>query len=167
MRAIPVDAPLELHLAGSGPLEQEVRAAAAADPRIRYHGFISGAAKATLVDSAHVLLYPSLWYENGPYALMEAAAAGLAVLGSNIGAIPEFVEDGVNGYLFHCGDDAALALHMMSLLHDPKLLASLQRGARAKAAQYSDRIMTDAYLMEYAQLMHRVTASSKDALVGP
>jgi glycosyltransferase involved in cell wall biosynthesis len=148
-------------------MEQAVRAAEAADPRIRYHGFISGMAKSALIASAHILLYPSLWYENGPYSLMEAAAAGLAVLGSNIGAIPEFVEDGVNGYLFPCGDDAALAHRMMALLHDTTLLASLQRGARARAAQYSEQIMIDAYLREYARLMQRTTASTMDALVGP
>jgi glycosyltransferase involved in cell wall biosynthesis len=164
MRAIPADATLELHVAGCGVLEQDVRAAAAADPRIRYHGFVSGAAKASLIASAQVLLYPSLWYENGPYALMEAAAAGLAVLGSDIGAIPEFVEDGVNGQLFPCGDAAALAQRMMALMHAPARLAALRRGARARAAAYGEGRMVDAYIGEYRRLMHQAGALRTELL---
>ena len=40
---------------------------------------------------------PSVWYENGPMAALESLAAGLPVVGSAIGGIPEMIEDGVTG----------------------------------------------------------------------
>jgi glycosyltransferase involved in cell wall biosynthesis len=64
------------------------------------------------------LVVPSLWPETGPMVLMEAFSAGIPVLASRIGAMPERVSDGRNGLLFAPGDPPALARAIRRLVDD-------------------------------------------------
>ena len=93
-----------------------MRQAAANDPRIRFVGYVSGDAKTALLASADYLVIPSLWYENAPVAVIEAAAYGLGVVASRIGGLPELVREGGTGVLFPPGDANALAAAMRGLL---------------------------------------------------
>src|SRR6185312_11699688 len=70
----PATLDFELVIAGRGPLEAEVREAAAHDPRIRFAGYVTGEEKSAQLAAADHLLVPSLWYENAPLAVIEAAA---------------------------------------------------------------------------------------------
>ena len=97
MARLPRELDVELVVAGRGPLELVVQQAAAANPRITFHGFVSGDAKHALLSDADYLLIPSLWYENAPVAVIEAAAYGLGVIGSRIGGIPELIQEGRTG----------------------------------------------------------------------
>ena len=80
-------------------------------------GYVTGEAKQALLKQADYLLVPSLWYENAPVAVIEAAAHGVAVIASRIGGLPEFVREGRTGLLFEPGDAAGLAAIMHGLLH--------------------------------------------------
>ena len=51
-----------------------------------------------------VLVVPSIWQENSPFVIREAFAAGVPVVASRIGGIPETVQDGENGLLFEPGE---------------------------------------------------------------
>ena len=51
-----------------------------------------------------MLVVPSIWPENSPLVIHEAFLAGVPVVASRIGGIPELVQDGVNGLLFEPGD---------------------------------------------------------------
>src|SRR5580700_6829083 len=88
MAMLPASLDFELVIAGRGPLETEMREAAAKDARLRFIGYVTGDEKETLLASSHYLLIPSLWYENAPVAVIEAAGYGLAVIGSRIGGLP-------------------------------------------------------------------------------
>ena len=57
---------------------------------------------------ARFSVLPSVWYENGPMAALESLAAGLPLVGSAIGGIPEMIEDGVTGVVVPPGDPSAL-----------------------------------------------------------
>jgi len=52
---------------------------------------------------------PSLWYENQPLTILEAFAAGVPVIASDLGALPELVEDGRTGWRVKAGDVDAWA----------------------------------------------------------
>jgi glycosyltransferase involved in cell wall biosynthesis len=146
---------VELHIAGAGPLQSRVEAAAAADPRIIFHGFITGDRKAKIIEDADALVFPSIWVENGPYALMEAAQAGLALVGSAIGAIPEFIEDGVDGLLLPPGQPEAWAAALAGLALDPDRLGTMGRAAMRRAAAYDEARMIDAYIALYESHLYR------------
>lgn len=70
-----------------------------------------------------VLVVSSLWYENSPLVIQEARAAGVPVIASDLGALAEKVQDGVDGRLFPPGDSAALADRLLEIAHAPELLA--------------------------------------------
>lgn len=145
---LPPELGVEVVIAGKGPLEDRVRAAAAADQRINYLGYVEGRAKTeALARSGHLLL-PSLWYENAPVAIIEAAAYGLGVVASDIGGIPEFVEENRTGLLVPPGDAAALAAVMTRVALDPHTLPNLDSASRA----LSHRFVVDRMIADYEDL---------------
>jgi glycosyltransferase involved in cell wall biosynthesis len=143
----------ELIIAGRGPLEAEVRSAAAQDRRIRFAGYVTGETKSALLASANYLLIPSLWLENAPVAVIEAAAYGLAVIASRIGGLPELVREGETGLLFEPGDADGLATIMRGLLDGEMGLPNLAAASRALATRHSVATMVDAYLDRYGALL--------------
>lgn len=102
--------------AGSGTLESEVRRAAAINSeRIIFHGTLSRdelQKKFTEVDG---LVVPSLCYENAPQIIVEALVAGLPIIASRIGGIPELVRNGKNGFLFTPGDSSSFYVSLQKL----------------------------------------------------
>jgi glycosyltransferase involved in cell wall biosynthesis len=152
MRRLPHDLRFELTIAGRGPLEQAVRDAAEADPHIRFAGFVQGAEKHALLSNASHLLIPSLWYENAPVAVVEAAAYGIGVIGSRIGGIPELVSEGSTGFLFEPGDAAALAGIVHRLATGEIALRGLTEAAQAVAERHAIGPMVEAYLRHYQSL---------------
>ena len=73
--------------AGSGPMEAEFKGI----DNIENRGFMSGEALHTLIRQAKFSIYPSEWYENCPFAVMESISYGTPVVGANIGGIPELL----------------------------------------------------------------------------
>ncbi|MFN7981082.1 MAG: glycosyltransferase [Vicinamibacterales bacterium] len=75
-----------------------------------------------------VLVVPSLCLEGALLVIHEAFAAGVPVVGSNLGGIPDLVQHDVNGLLFTPGDAQSLAHELRRLLADPDLLPRLSAG---------------------------------------
>ncbi|MBR0411949.1 MAG: glycosyltransferase family 4 protein [Eubacterium sp.] len=88
--------------AGSGDLEDKLNAA----PNIKNVGFKSGEELEDLIRKASCSVYPSTWYENCPFSVMESISLGTPVVGADIGGIPELIENGRTGVLFKSGDSA-------------------------------------------------------------
>ena len=99
-----------------------------ARPHVRVAGPLPHDRVPDALASIDVLVVPSIWPENSPLVIQEAFLAGVPVLASRIGGIPEFVEDGRNGLLFAPGDAADLARAIGRLLREPALLAKLRDG---------------------------------------
>lgn len=127
-------------ICGDGPLAAEVRTAAADLPHLRALGQLSPDDLRARVQAAAVVAVPSLWWENLPYAVIEAQSAGKAVIASRVGGIPELIDDGVDGILVPPGDSVALAGAIAALLADPDRARELgQAGAR----RVRDRMSVD------------------------
>jgi glycosyltransferase involved in cell wall biosynthesis len=76
---------------------------------------------APLLRMAHALALCSVYREGLSVALLEGAAAGIPLIGSNLGGIPEVIEHGVNGFIFPPGDCSALARAVERLIEEPAL----------------------------------------------
>ena len=76
--------------AGTGPLENEINGIS----NIQNVGFQTGTALETLIREARFSIYPSEWYENCPFSVMESQMYGTPVLGADIGGIPELIQVG-------------------------------------------------------------------------
>ena len=76
--------------------------------RVRLIGHLSQAVLAVRMSKAMVLVLPSA-SEGLGRVIIEAMATATPVIGSDVGGIPEFIEDGVNGFLIAPGDEQALA----------------------------------------------------------
>ena len=103
--------------AGTGPLEGEI----AGVPNIQNVGFQRGQTLETLIRQARFSVYPSQWYENCPFSVMESQLYGTPVLGADIGGIPELIEVGKTGELFESGNAAQLEEKIRTLWEDREL----------------------------------------------
>jgi len=71
---------------------------------IEFCGFKSGNDLRNLILRAKAVIIPSIWPENMPLSLLESLSLGKIVIASNIGGIPEIIQDGFNGFLFEAGN---------------------------------------------------------------
>ena len=95
---------------------------------VRVHGAIAHEQVPEALASIDVLVVPSIWPENAPLVIQEAFLAGIPVVASRIGGIPEMVTDGKNGLLFRAGDVDDLSRTFVRLLHEPGLMDRLRSG---------------------------------------
>jgi glycosyltransferase involved in cell wall biosynthesis len=119
------DAPLS-------PYEQELRRLArAARSPVRFEPFVDRAELPELLRAADILVIPSRWPDPCPLTVGEGLAAGLPIIASRIGGIPEIVAPSTR--LVTADDPAALAAELDSLAGDRPLRDTLARDARAWA----------------------------------
>jgi glycosyltransferase involved in cell wall biosynthesis len=101
---------------------------ALADRRIRFRPAIPHEQVLRTLRDYDLLAVPSQVAETGPLVVLEAFAAGIPVLASNVGGISERVVDGQNGLLVPRSDAGAWARALQRLVEDPDLLGRLSRG---------------------------------------
>ncbi len=115
---------------------RELEALAAAPElagRVVMPGFREDVAR--VLASLDIVVCPSLEPDPFPRAMLEAMAAGRAVVASDGGGIPEAIEDGVSGLLFPPGDAEALARALLTLFDDPGLVRRLGQAARRRVVE--------------------------------
>lgn len=112
--------------AGTGPLENEIQNI----PNIKNVGFQKGEALEKLIREAQFSIYPSEWYENCPFSVMESQMYGTPVLGANIGGIPELIQEGKTGELFTSGDKDQLKEKIYQLWNDSDRLKAYSENCK-------------------------------------
>lgn len=111
-------------------------------PQVELLGWIKGQAKDRQLASANIYALPS-YHEGLPMSVLEAMAAGMPIVSTFVGGIPEAVTDGIEGFLVNPGDVDALADRLRRLLEDPALAQRMGAAARRKveATFSSDAIL--------------------------
>ncbi len=142
-----LDAELEVTLHGNveEPMFAEyidrIRERAREDGRITFAGSYDAEQTSEVFADMDVLVVPSTWYENTPFVVLEAFAAGVPVIASDLGGLSEIVEDGGNGLLFEAGNPRALAAAIRRLVDEPDLYASLCPPTPGSIADNYDRFV--------------------------
>lgn len=101
----------KLIVLGTGPIEEKLKELVKSEgleDKVSLLGFKTGKELEDYVAQAKVVVLPSEWYENGPYSAMEALAKGKPLIVSNLGGLPELVDDGKNGFIYEAGNVEAL-----------------------------------------------------------
>ncbi len=107
---------------------KRVRAFADMDSRINFLGPFDHSGLSAALSSIDVLVVPSVWYENTPFVVLEAFAAGRPVVASDLGGLSELVVDGKNGRTFTAGDPGSLVSVLADFDENPELVTELAQG---------------------------------------
>ena len=107
--------------------------------RVKLLGRVPFQEMRALYAAADLTVLPSTWYENSPMVIYESMLAGTPVLGSDIGGIPELIDEDVTGYTFRPGDAAALTAQVVRHLSRS---AMERRRMRRRCAQRARAEMT-------------------------
>ena len=105
------------------------------------------------LDGADLFLLPS-YYEGMPLGVLDAMMAGLPVIASKVGGIPEMIREGVDGRLVPAGDANFLAAVVSELVRNPILRQEMASRARKRAAEsFSAQEMIAGYEAVYSRLV--------------
>lgn len=152
----------ELDVIGDGPDRaalEDVAQSGALQGKINFLGYKSQSDVAELLAQSDVFVLPS-FAEGLPVVLMEALAASVPVVATQIAGVSELVQDGISGYLVPAGDASALADKLAILMHDPKLRSKMGKtGVKIVAQEFDISKETSrlAALFKSYHLGHKIT----------
>ena len=130
-----------------------VLALAGVDGRIEVHAAVAAERVQEEMSRLDLIVVPSRGLENAPLVVLEAFAAGVPVLGANLGGIAELVRDGIDGVLVAADDVGAWAEAIAGLSADRERIEKLRQGVRpprtmravaAEMAVIYERLLTSA-----------------------
>ena len=129
------DTEMVLKIAGSGNADGDLKALAESEgiKNVQFLGFKN---KNEVFDLTYNSLFgvcPSEWYENFPFSIAETFLFWKPVVGSDIGGIPELVQDGKTGLLFEPRNVQQLKDKLLQLWNNEQLVAALGKNAREHA----------------------------------
>ena len=133
--------------AGTGPLEEEINK----EKNIINVGFQTGDALQSLIGKALFSVFPSEWYENCPFSVMETQMYGVPVVASDLGGTSELVEDHVTGELYPGGCEQELIERIEKLWKHTEIVDKYKKNCDnttfATLEQYCKKLL-DIYSME-------------------
>jgi glycosyltransferase involved in cell wall biosynthesis len=162
---------LRLVLAGEGPEAERIKARAdalglgvGADGTVELPGWVGPSEKAVLFAEAACLVLPS-HNEGLPLVLLEAMHAGVPIVATSVGGVPDILENGREALLVPPHDVQALSRALTSVLDDPKRAAALSTAARERAlAAFTPEAMAASLAVVYREAL--VCKTGRDVHAG-
>lgn len=143
-------------IGGTGPLEEQLKAKIRdlrLEPYVKMAGFVSDVPGFLSKLDVYVL---SSDYEGLPLAVLEAMAAGLPIVSTGVGGVPEAVVDGVNGILVAPRQPKALAQGIVRVLVDPDVARRMGIASRKRAEELFDaQVMAQKTVAVYREVVSR------------
>ncbi|RMG81420.1 MAG: glycosyltransferase family 1 protein [Chloroflexi bacterium] len=140
-----------LAIVGDGPAREDLEAYFDGTPT-KFMGYLKGEALYSAYASADIFVFPSAMETFG-LVVTEAMAAGLPVVASRVGGIPDVVQEGVTGYTFESGDIDALIDGVRRIATSRARIKQMGQAARAFAETQSWPAMMDEVIDLYAELI--------------
>jgi glycosyltransferase involved in cell wall biosynthesis len=134
----------EIVIVGSGPILGRLRERYERAAWVKFAGRVPSSDVAEYMAASHLMLFPSLWFENAPLVIRQANQLGLPILASCVGGIPELIGDGVNGLLLQPGNVEQWQTCLSELLAHPEKLKRLITAARDCASDYDPDLLGEA-----------------------
>jgi glycosyltransferase involved in cell wall biosynthesis len=142
-----------LAIVGDGPYRSELEEIFAGTNTV-FMGYLTGDALSEAYASADIFTFPSS-LETFGLVVVEAMAAGLPVVASQVGGIPDVVEEGHNGYTFKIGDIDALVEGVEQVAVSRERIAMMGQNARAFAETQTWDFMMDEVIEHYERLIYQ------------
>jgi len=142
--------------AGDGPDKEKAKLLCCEngfEDHVKFLGYLPDQKKVNFLARGDIFLFPSHYQEGMPYALLEAMAAGLPVIASSTGGIPEIIEHNKNGLLIQPGQSVVLAQAINNLLENHCLRKEFGEKNRYKAeTEYDIKVVCEKFNKLYRQL---------------
>ncbi len=131
----------KLKIAGDGNWSDHLKALADSLglKNVEFLGSVHGDEFEALLGNCRFVVIPSIWHENFPYVMTESFARGKAVVGSDMGGIPEYIEEGVTGFVYPAQDHIKLSEIIVQLYNSHGLAEELGNNAK----QFADNEFND------------------------
>jgi glycosyltransferase involved in cell wall biosynthesis len=118
----------KLLIYGTGPSHYYQALMNKANSYVEFRGAFDDLAK--MLMEFDVAVVPPIWPDNAPLVVLEALSAKKPIIGAEIGGIPDFVQDRVNGLLFESGNSSDLAEKMKRIIESPDLVKAFKRNIK-------------------------------------
>ncbi len=145
-----------LMIVGQGPQENDLRTLVnqlGLEKNVSFRFTVQSTAD--ILPAFDVFVMPSL-QEGLGLSVMEAMAAGIPVVASNVGGLPDLVKDGQTGFLTPAGDSAALGKRIKGMLGDPARALNMARAGRALIEkEFNSQCMVEGTMKVYEQYTRR------------
>jgi glycosyltransferase involved in cell wall biosynthesis len=122
---------------------------------IQFIGWVENKDLDTYYEKASIVVVPSADIEVFGLVILEAMSMGRPVIGTNVGGIPEIIDDGINGYLVEPKNPEQIAVKVIKLFSEGDLLTALGRNARKKAEEFRIEKHVDNLEKIYEEVMNK------------
>ena len=122
---------------------------------IHFLGFLSDKEKVKLLKGCEFYVCSAIREEPFSNSTLEAFASGKTVVASNVGGVPDLVEDQITGLLVPPGDPGLLARKLIDLLDHPALIRQMSTNANNKSREFSLEITMNKYLRLYEDVLNK------------
>ncbi len=150
----------KLHIVGEGSEEKNIRTEFGPEIKsgqIKLLGQLSGQSLNDEIAQARAVIFPSIWPENMPLALLESLAQGKIVIASRVGGLPEIIKDKENGFLFKAGDIKELEAVIRAVC---ELKFEAKRNIELKARESARILNPDSHLVKILQIYSKLAKKS-------
>lgn len=143
------------HIIGSGSYLSQLKEMVGEDKRIKIYGYVQDPSLVNeIIGRCSYSVFPSIWYENFPLVLNEVMSHGLPVIASDIGGIPEIVEEGYNGFLIPPNNIDKLKSALEFVMTDETLITKMSSNAIESSKRFSVERNAEQILEIYRTHVH-------------
>ena len=129
------------------------------EDRVRLVGYLNQKEIRNYIRNSRFVVVPSIWYENCPYSILETMEIGKPIIGSQIGGIPELIENERNGFLYKYNDINELSEKMKILFTNTKIVKNQSKMSRMI---YEEKYSENIYYNEIINIYYTLAKENKN-----